>query len=225
MSKINLLIVEDHHYIAEAYKGIVNDFKSPDNFEFNVISVKNCKAAYNAIVGAEEPFDLAFLDLNLPTYEEKGLMSGKDLAFFMQKHSPNCKLMILTMESDIEKIVEILDEINPLGLAIKNDLGYKELMLGMGKVIRNLYYYSISVIKIVAIKNHDIYNFDQYDREIIKQLTLGVDPKNLDQFTPLTSEETEKRRAHIFWSMNVDPSNINLLRSRAIKQDLLEESE
>ncbi len=225
MSKINLLIVEDHHFISEAYKNIVNDFKSAENHEFTITQVKNCKAAYNAIINSELPFDLAFLDLNLPGYDEKELHSGKELALFIQKHTPTCKLLVLTMESDDNKLLEILNEVKPLGMAVKNDLGYKELLLGMDKVINNYTYYSASVIKIIAVRQSEIYTFDQFDIEIIKQLLSGTDAKDLDKFTPLTSTDAEKRRIHIFWAMNVDQSNLNLLRSRAIKQDLIVETE
>ncbi len=190
---LDLLIVEDHHFISEAYKSTIAGYKSPENYEFAATQVRTCERGYNIIERAQNPFDLAFFDLNLPPYPEKNIHSGKDLAVFLKSKMPNCKILVMTMESKIESITDVIKELDPEGIAIKNDLGYKEMLNGLDKIIRNKKYYSTSVIKMIAEKLDPRFDFDQFDKEIILQLEKGIELKELDKHLPLIQEEIEKR--------------------------------
>ncbi len=194
---LDLFIAEDHHFIAEAYKTTIAGYKSPENFQFAATQVRTCERGYHAIEKAERPFDIAFFDLNLPTYPEKNIHSGKDLAIFLKEKMPNCKILVMTMESDPEIILNVINELNPEGIAIKNDLGYKEMLSGLDKVIRNKRYYSAGVVKMIATPISERFTFDQFDREIILLLEKGIELKDLDQHIPLLQEEIEKRFHHM----------------------------
>jgi DNA-binding NarL/FixJ family response regulator len=190
---LDLFIVEDHHFIAEAYKTTIAGYKSPENYEFASTQVRTCERGYYVIDKAEKPFDIAFFDLNLPTYPEKNIHSGKDLALFLKERMPNCKIMVMTMESDVEAIKTVIKDLNPEGIAIKNDLGYKEMLTGLDKVIRNKQYYSSSVIKMIAEKIDGRFNFDQFDRGIILLEEKGIPLSEMDQHLPLIQDEIERR--------------------------------
>jgi DNA-binding NarL/FixJ family response regulator len=190
---LDLFIVEDHHFIAEAYKTTIAGYKSPENYEFASTQVRTCERGYYVIDKAEKPFDIAFFDLNLPTYPEKNIHSGKDLALFLKERMPNCKIMVMTMESDVEAIKTVIKDLNPEGIAIKNDLGYKEMLNGLDKVIRNKQYYSSSVIKMIAEKIDGRFNFDQFDRGIILLEEKGIPLSEMDQHLPLIQDEIERR--------------------------------
>jgi DNA-binding NarL/FixJ family response regulator len=190
---LELFIAEDHHFIAEAYKTTIEGYKSPENYVFASTQVRTCERGYYIIEKAEKPFDIAFFDLNMPTYPEKNIHSGKDLALFLKEKMPNCKILVMTMESNVDAIKNVISELNPEGIAIKNDLGYKEMLAGLDKVIRNKRYYSKGVISMIAEKIDSRFDFDQFDREIIICLEKGIDLKNLDQYVPLLQDDIEKR--------------------------------
>ena len=195
---INLLIVDDHPSITKAYRGVIDDYKTKEEYKFEYTEALNCKSGYEAIEKAAVPFDMAFLDLNMPSYEEKEIYSGKSLAAFIKQKMPNCRLLFMTMESDMTKIIEVIDEIDPHGLAIKNDLDYRELMRGMDKITKGYKYYSKSVINLLSKPHPTRASIDQFDIEMLHQMSLGVKPKFLSKFVPLTVDMTDKRHKRLY---------------------------
>lgn len=195
---INLFIVDDHPLIVKSYKGVVDDYKSREEFQFVYTEAINCKTGYEAITNAEVPFDMAFLDLNMPSYDEKEIYTGKSLAYYLKEKMPDCKILFMTMASDMSKIIEILDEIDPHGMAIKNDLDYRELMRGMDKILKGFKYYSKSVISLLS-KPHPLRaSIDQFDIELLHQMSLGIKPRYLSKYVPMTVDVTEKRRLRLY---------------------------
>ena len=86
-SPINVLIVDDHPFIIEAYKNAIKGYNSKGAYEFIITQAKDCKTGYEAITEAAEPFGIAFFDLSMPTYEEKGIFSGEDLAKLIKQQT------------------------------------------------------------------------------------------------------------------------------------------
>ena len=64
----------------------------------------------------------------MPPYEEKEIFSGEDLAKLLSKKMPSCKIILLTMYTELLKIKTIIRSIQPNGLIIKNDLTFDELL-------------------------------------------------------------------------------------------------
>ena len=145
----NILIVDDHPFIIEGYKNAITRY-NPNEFEFFISEAKDCESAYNIITNpATLSFDIAFLDISMPSYEEKGIYSGEDLAKLINEYMPNCKIILLTMYTELLKIKTIIETINPSGLVIKNDLTFDELLFAFDKVIKNETYYSPSILKMI----------------------------------------------------------------------------
>ena len=131
----NILIVDDHPFIIEGYKNAIKRY-NPSEFAFTITQAKDCQSAYEIITNPDiEPFDIAFLDISMPPYEEKFLYSGEDLAKLISEHMPNCRIILLTMFTEFLKIKTIISKINPNGLVIKNDLTFDELLVAFDKVI------------------------------------------------------------------------------------------
>jgi DNA-binding NarL/FixJ family response regulator len=59
---MNILIVDDHPFIIEAYKNAIKKY-SLQGQEFIITQSGNCKAGYENIMQATEPFDIAFAHL------------------------------------------------------------------------------------------------------------------------------------------------------------------
>lgn len=59
--KINILIVDDHPFIIEAYKNTIAGYH-PSQFEFNITQANDCRSAYDIITNPNMiPYDVAFL--------------------------------------------------------------------------------------------------------------------------------------------------------------------
>lgn len=211
--KNNILIVDDHPFIIQGYKNAITRY-NPDQFEFIIEQANDCKSAYNIITNPEtDLFDIAFLDISMPSYEEKGLHSGEDLAKLLMEFMPNCKVILLTMYTELLKIKNIIDTINPRGLVIKNDLTFDELLFGFDKVLKNEIYYSQSIQKMIDLAQSEIIEIDLFDKQILFHISKGTKTKDITQYIPISLEAIEKRKLNLKKLLNIkDESDIELVR-------------
>ncbi|MGG7036653.1 MAG: response regulator [Flavobacterium sp.] len=203
---INILIVDDHPFIIEAYKNAIKKY-SQQGYEFEITQANNCKAGYESIVGNPKAYDVAFFDISMPEYPEKGIYSGEDLATLIKTEMPSCKVILLTMHTELLKISNIIKNINPSGLIIKNDLTFDELLLAFDKIIKGESYYSQTVIKLVGQAQYSDIEVDAFDKQILFHLSKGIKTKDLPQYIPLSLSAIEKRKLNIREMLEVAGGN------------------
>jgi DNA-binding NarL/FixJ family response regulator len=211
--RMNILIVDDHPFIIEGYKNAITRY-NPTKFEYFITQAKDCESAYHIITNPETiPFDVAFLDISMPIYEEKGIHSGEDLARLINKSIPSCKIILLTMYTELLKIKNIIETINPAGLVIKNDLTFDELIFGFDKVLKGEIYYSHSVIKMSNQTENNIDGIDQFDKLILFQLSKGTKTSEIPQYIPISLNAIERRKIQLKELFKIDNgSDIELVR-------------
>jgi DNA-binding NarL/FixJ family response regulator len=211
--KNNILIVDDHPFIIQGYKNAITRY-NPKEYEFFIEQASDCKSAYDIITNPETVvFDIAFLDISMPTYEEKGIFSGEDLAKLLKECMPNCKIILLTMYTELLKIQNIIDTINPNGLVIKNDLTFDELLFGFDKVINNETYYSQSIQKMIDQSQHETIEIDLFDKQILFHISKGTKTNDISQYVPISIEAIEKRKLNLKKLLNLpEGSDIDLVR-------------
>jgi DNA-binding NarL/FixJ family response regulator len=146
---IKLLMIDDHPFILQAYKTTLNGFKSN---EYDVIcsEATSGKTGYDLIDQTSEIFDVAFFDISIPIYAEKGILSGVDLAVLLRKKMPNCKIFLLTMFSEKLKFKYFFDTVRPQALVVKNDLTFDELIFAFEKVLNGGTYLSETVLQMMV---------------------------------------------------------------------------
>ncbi len=195
---VRVLMVDDHPFIIEAYKNAIKGYNTKALYEFTVTQAKDCKTGYEAIINEDNAqFDIAFFDLSMPTYEEKGISSGEDLALLIKERMPACKIILLTMHSEMLKINTIIKNINPNGLVIKNDLTFDELLLAFDKILKDENYYSQTVVKLVSQIPFDSNEVDVFDKQLLFHLSKGVPTADLAQYVPLAAAVIEKRLTNL----------------------------
>lgn len=209
----NILIVDDHPFIIQGYKNAITRYK-PEEFEFVITQGNDCEKAYNIITdGSIDHFDIAFLDISMPSYEEKNIFSGEDLAKLLLEYMPNCKIILLTMFSELLKIKTIIKTINPDGLVIKNDLTFDELLFAFDTVIKNKKYYSESVLKMISQAEADTIEIDPLDKQILFHLSKGTKLNDMNQYIPLTLAAIKQRKINLKELLSVEQgSDADLVR-------------
>lgn len=145
---VQLLMVDDHPFILQAYKNTLERFKA-DEFEIINTDADSARTGYDAIINSTFDFDVAFLDISIPIYAEKNIHSGIDLALLIKERMPNCKIVLLTMHTEKLKFNYFSETINPSGLVVKNDLTFEELLIAFEKIINGETYYSETVLKMM----------------------------------------------------------------------------
>lgn len=211
--KNNILIVDDHPFIIQGYKNAITRY-NPNDFEFFITQANDCKSAYDIITNSESlVFDIAFLDISMPSYEEKGIFSGEDIAKLLNEYMPNCKIILLTMYTELLKIKNIIDTINPKGLVIKNDLTFDELLFGFDKVINNEIYYSQSIQKMMNQANQEVVEIDLFDKQILFHISKGTKIEAIPQYVTISLEAIEKRIVNLKKLLSVqDESDTELIK-------------
>lgn len=212
-TKNNILIVDDHPFIIEGYKNAITRY-NPQEFEFLISQAKDCESAYNIIINPDTvAFDIAFLDISMPSYEEKGIYNGEDLARLISEYMPSCKIILLTMYTELLKIKTIIKTINPSGLVIKNDLTFDELLFAFDKVIKDERYYSESVLKMLDLSEKDTIEIDQFDKQILFHLSKGTKLNDIPQYIPISLGAIESRKIKLKELLKIeDGSDVDLIR-------------
>jgi DNA-binding NarL/FixJ family response regulator len=195
--KRNILIVDDHPFIIEGYKNAITRY-NPKEYDFVISQAFDCRSAYDLLEDKATPdFDIAFLDISMPAYEDKELFSGEDLAKLIMKKMPHCKIILLTMYTELLKIKTIIRTINPNGLVIKNDLTFDELLFAFDKVMKNEKYYSQSVVKMLNQSVHNSIEIDQFDKQILFHLSKGTQIEEMSHYIPISLRAIEKRKVNL----------------------------
>lgn len=211
--KNNILIVDDHPFIIDGYKNVIERY-NPKEYQFYFSQAKDCQSGYNIIINPHSPvFDIAFLDISMPIYEEKGIYSGEDLAILLHEYMPNCKIILLTMYTELLKIKNIIEAINPSGLVIKNDLTFDEMLFGFDKVLKNEIYYSQSIQKMMDQANLKPIEIDLFDKQILFHLSKGTKTTEMTQYIPIALGAIERRKIKLKDILDiVEGSDIDLVR-------------
>ena len=199
--KKNILIVDDHPFIIQGYKNAITRYE-PNQYEFSILEAKDCESAYHVITNPEVIFDIAFLDISMPSYEEKELYSGEDLAKLILEYMPDCKIIMLTMFTEFLKLKTLINKVNPKGLVIKNDLTFDELLNAFDKVIKGQVYYSKSILEMLESHDNSI-EIDLFDKQILFHLSKGTEIQDMPQFIPISLNAIESRKSNLKELLNV----------------------
>ena len=216
-----ILIVDDHRFIIEGYKNAITRYK-PEEFHFEITQASDCESAYQILTNSDiADFDIVFLDISMPAYEAKQIDSGEDLAKNVNERMPECKVVLLTMYSELLKIKTIIGTINPIGLVIKNDLTFDELLFAFDKIIYNETYYSASVVKMLNLAEADAIEIDLFDEQILFHLSKGTFIKDMVDYIPISVGAIERRITNLRNLLQVENNDYSALVLEAKNKGLL----
>lgn len=219
--KKNILIVDDHPFIIQGYKNAITRYK-PDQFDFVIYEAIDCKSGYEIITNPKSTiFDIAFLDISMPKYTEKGILSGEDLAILMHQYMPSCQIILLTMYTELLKIKNIINAINPSGLVIKNDLDFNELIFGFDKVINQEIYYSNSIQIMIDQELLEPIEIDQIDKQILFHISKDTKLEDMTQYIPISLEAIKIRKLNLMVLLEVQDGSDKTIVLKAKKRGLL----
>lgn len=195
--RINVLIIDDHPLIAEAYKSaLLHITQINEGISFEIALVETCEDADQKILEAttKNNIDIVFLDINLPPAEKLKIFSGEDLGIKIREELPEAKIIISTTHNDNYRIHNIFKSVNPEGFLIKNDITPQELVQSINTVIDSPPYYSRTVLKLLRMHIANDFVLDKFDRQLLYELSIGTKTKDLPNILPLSIAGIEKRK-------------------------------
>lgn len=194
---LNVLMVDDHPPIIEGYKSILS--YNPFGYNLHTVAAYSCEAAYFIITEKAKPipFDIVFVDVTLPPFQEKNIESGEDLVLLVKEHLPEAKIIMLTSHTESLVLYRILSECQPDGLLVKSDFLSDEFLVAFDTIVKGGKYYSATVKNQKNEMISSVKTLDSYNRQIIILLSQGVKTKNFHHHINLSTSAIEKRKTVI----------------------------
>lgn len=196
---LNILIVDDHPMTVDSYVNLLSD-DSFNKTEADFYKNYNCESAYKKIhflKKQNQNIDFAILDVNLPAYPELNILSGIDLAAVIRKTHPECKILLLTMHTEVFIVNRVLNDIKPEGFIYKGEINFESFPSTCEKILSGETIYSSEIIKSQRAFSKKDYDWDQFDTKILSLLAKGVKTVDMPSHIPLSMSSIEKRKANI----------------------------
>jgi len=191
---MDILIVDDHPMTTDGYKSAIIKAFNIENTVFHVSH--DCESAYENIMdraSSKMVFNLAIIDHSLPAYKEQKISSGCDLALFLKKTMPNCKIMMITAHTEVIIVYNIYKRLSPDALIIKNDITPYNLADTILEIMQGKQYQSQTVKNCIAeIWKKDLM-VEDFNRQILFYLTKGYKVKELENVISLAASTIQKR--------------------------------
>lgn len=191
---INILMIDDHPSQVEGYSSILRN-AMPDQLE--VTRCFSFEDAFAIISSGLESPGMVFLDMTMPSYAERNIFSGEDMAKQIRKFLPDTMLVIITAHTETFLLYNIIRNINPEGILVKSDFHATELQSAVKLIMSGEVYYSETVRHGVReLLNRERY-LDYYNRQIIMLLAQGIRTKQLPDYINMSLSAIEKRKAQL----------------------------
>jgi DNA-binding NarL/FixJ family response regulator len=199
MVRTAILLIDDHPITVDAYITILSKQENSEVvIEFT--TAYSCREAYKKITAtynSQKTFQVAFVDISLPPYDAKQIYCGIDLSILIRRYFPACKIILLTMHSESLIIKKAMEQINPDGFILKNDIDTKSLLTAYKSIIGGDTYYSPSICKIHNDNTLNALNFDAIDCQILELISKKIKTKDMTEHLDLSLSAIEKRKATI----------------------------
>ena len=193
-----ILIVDDHPINVDGYQALLSSLESNKESEFFL--AYDCKHAFdkiNKIQLLNRKIDLALIDINLPTYKEKKLFSGIDIAVLIRRVFPTCKIIIISMHKEPLWVNQVIKSVSPEGFLAKSDVNYKIFPEIIQIIEKDEIYISPTIKQSQKIMLQNNIRWDDYDSKILQLISQGVKTIDLINYIPLSLSTIEKRKANI----------------------------
>jgi len=192
-----VLIAEDFDSINLAVMQALNDIGVA-----NIQHAKYCDDAQLKIKKAlldNEPFDLLISDLSFKQdHRQVILESGDQLITWAKQHQPTLPIIVHSIEDKSYRIKSLFQDQNIDGFVAKGRKSIDQLKTAIHQLSeKNTKYISPEMAHLLQDKT--INEIDEYDIQLIKQLSLGVPQEKMDSkfqelgITPNSKSTIEKR--------------------------------
>ena len=173
--------------------------------ELDVIQIEHAKYCDDALLKIRkanldnEPFDLLISDLSfVQDHRKVTLKSGDDLIEAVKKEQPKIKIIVYSIEDKGFRIKSLFENLNIHAFVHKGRKSILELKIAITTILtENLKY--ISPQMNYVLQDKIINEIDDFDIELIKQLSYGVAQDKIEEkfkelgITPNSKSAIEKR--------------------------------
>lgn len=202
----NTLIIDDHPMIVEGYKSALNHIeKNTKDINFEISIASNCDTALDKIKNSStgKKFDLVFLDIQLSPSKDGTVLSGEDLGVKIRQLFDDVLIIVATTFNDNFRLNNIIHNVEPDALMVKNDLTTKSLKRAIEAVLNNESYYCKTASKLIRSVFKNDFILDRYDRRLLHELSIGTKMKDMPNKLPFSIGGIEQRKRKLKEVFNI----------------------
>lgn len=194
-----VLIVDDHEDVNKSVLNILHSHGIT-----NVHSSQYCDDAFLKIKKGDldsDPFDLVITDLSFkPDHRTCNLCSGEELIAFLRKDYENLPIIVYSMNDQLQKVRHLFKDYHVNAYVCKDRKGASELEEAVTAIINDKQFLSPQIATALSPKSS--LEITDYDIELVKQLSLGLDQKEISAY---------------FLSINYKPNSISTIEKKLNK--------
>lgn len=209
MSKINVLLTDDHQIIIDGLKSLLNNQE-----EINVAAQANNGREAIRILGLLS-IDVLLMDIDMP------VMNGIDALKEIRKSYQNVKVIILSMHNEAGMIKSLI-EMGANGYLLKS-CSQSELIDAIKKVASGQSYFSsdvtLALLKPSANQGQSNELLTERETEILKLIAGGFSNKEIGDQLFISHRTVDTHRTNLMKKLDV--SNIAGLISYAIRNGIV----
>ncbi|WP_458628627.1 response regulator [Winogradskyella sp. PC D3.3] len=218
---INVLLVDDHPAIIQAYSVYLDIFKeSNPNYELHVLTAMCCDSAIE-IIKTNALIDVALLDMQLPKSKDRLFKSGEDLGVLLKRKFPRIKIIIITGYYETLVLSSVLQRVKPKSMLLKGDITAQILIEAFTKVLLDERFYSSSVLELIHKKISSSISLDALNKIMLYELWKGTKTKDLVSCLPLSIGAIEKRKRQIKSLFNAEGKDDETLIKIVLEEGFL----
>lgn len=201
---LKILLVDDHIMITDFYKTALSNL----GIETEITSANTLKIAYHLVFNINITFfDIIILDIRMPSYLEKEINNGEDLAKLIRVKYPKIKIIIITGYCESARLNSINKYIYPEGILEKSNINYNIFIDAFKLIVDGNTYFSETVKKSFNDKSYTSVYLDSTNRKIIDLLSRGVKTINIPQHLPISLSGVNKRKQKIKEILQIESGN------------------
>jgi two-component system response regulator NreC len=210
MSKIRIVLADDHALIREGFKKLLIERENP--FVELVGEAENGKELLE-IVAKTQP-DLVLTDIKMP------LLSGLDALKEIKEKNPEIKVVILTMHEESEYIKRAISS-GADGYLSKN-IEQQELERAIKTVFNGVKYFSASVNAILLTQLSEQHVIEQTDispreNEVLQLVAQGLSTKQIAAQLDISNRTVETHRINLLKKLKANNTAELIKKSAQLK--------
>jgi len=217
MSKIKILLADDHQIVLDGLKSLLSDI---DDFEV-IGAVSNGKDAVDFIATKEKP-DIAVLDIDMP------VMNGINATREIKKNFNGVRVLTLSMHNE-KGVIQTLMDAGADGYILKNS-SREELEKGIRAICRGETFFSTDVTMSLLNQSteitannelpEEVKDLTEREVEILKLVAEGYSNKEIGERLFISHRTVDTHRTNLMKKMDVH--NVAGLIRIALKSGLVD---
>ncbi len=218
MSKIKIILIDDHQIVRDGIKSLLSD-----NEKIDIIGEAKDAYALFELLKTQIP-DVVLLDISLPS------MSGIEVSKILTTDFPQIKILMLSMYTSEDFIFNALKS-GIHGYLPKNTT-QKELLEAINSVYNGQEYFSKCISDTIlrsyvnsakhgnTSSNNKLESLTAREREILQQVVEGNNNSNISEQLNISIRTVETHKTNIMRKLNLN-STVDLVKF-ALKNNLID---